>query len=303
MQIILASAKTMNDKVKSSPGISLSLPRFQNEAESFARDMAQYSAETIAEMLGCSQQIAAQNRIRYMKFYEDSPKLPAILAYHGQAYKHLKAASKREESKACFGSPKREQARLKDKAASKREESKACYGSPKREQARLKAKAETLNVDDLNYSQGKLWITSFLYGLLRPLDAILPYRMEGNVELPSGEGQNMFGFWKSRLTDVLIEAVKADGGTLIHLATEEYQHLFDWQRVRKEVRIVQPLFYVRKGSALKIQAVWAKTCRGAMTRFIIENRIDKPEDLCAFGYEGFTYEPKLGEADFPHFVK
>ena len=123
------------------------------------------------------------------------------------------------------------------------------------------------------------------------------------MELPSGEGQNMFAFWKSRLTDMLIDAVKADGGTLVHLATEEYQHLFDWQRVRKEVRIVQPLFYIRKGSELKIQAVWAKTCRGAMTRFIIENRIDNPEDLCAFGYEGFIYEPTLGEPDYPHFIK
>ena len=124
----------------------------------------------------------------------------------------------------------------------------------------------------------------------------------------------MFGFWKSRLTDILIDSVKADGGTLVHLATEEFQHLFDWQRVRKEVRIVQPLFYVRKGSELKIQAVWAKTCRGAMTRFIIENRIDKPEDLYAFSYEGFTYEPTLGELGpmgrlpeqepaYPHFIK
>ena len=253
MQIILASAKIMNDKLKSVPCVSLSLPRFKNEAQAFAKDMAQYSTETIAEMLGCSQQIAVQNRMRYLRFFEDSTKLPAILAYHGQAYKHLKA--------------------------------------------------ETLNVDDLTYSQGKLWITSFLYGLLRPLDGILPYRMEGNVELPSGEGQNLFGFWKNRLTDILIEAVKADGGTLVHLATEEYQHLFDWQRVRKEVRIVQPLFYVRKGTELKIQTVWAKTCRGAMTRFIIENRIDNPEDLCAFGYEGFTYEPTLGEPDYPHFIK
>ena len=86
-------------------------------------------------------------------------------------------------------------------------------------------------------------LTSFLYGLLRPLDGILPYRMEGNVELPNGEGQNLFGFWKNRLTNILIEAVKADGGTLVHLATEEYQHLFDWQRVRKEIRVIQPLFY------------------------------------------------------------
>ena len=138
--------------------------------------------------------------------------------------------------------------------------------------------------------------------------------MEGHVELPSGAGQDMFGFWKSRLTDVLIDAVKADDGILIHLSTEEYQHLFDWQRVRKEVRIIQPLFYVRRGKDLKIQAVWAKTCRGAMTRFIIENRIDKPEDLCAFSYEGFAYDPKPGalglmgrlpeqEPDYPHFIK
>ena len=253
MQIILASAKIMHDRLKSVPEISLSLPRFQNEAQAFARDMAQYSTETIAEMLDCSRQIAAQNRVRYMRFFEDAPKLPAILAYHGQAYKHLKA--------------------------------------------------ETLTADELNYSQGKLWITSFLYGLLRPLDGILPYRMEGNVELPSGEGQNMFGFWKNRLTDVLIGSVKADDGILIHLATEEYQHLFDWQRVRKEIRVIQPLFYVRKGNNLKIQAVWAKTCRGAMTRFIIQNRITNPDDLAAFSYEGFEYEPKLGEPNYPHFIK
>ena len=176
MQIILASAKIMKDKVKSLSDINLSIPRFQSEAECFARDMAQYSAETIAEILSSSQQIAVQNRLRYLQFFDEVPKLPAILAYHGQAYKHLKA--------------------------------------------------ETLSVDDLNYAQGKLWITSFLYGLLRPLDAILQYRMEGHVELPSGEGQNMFGFWKSRLTDNLIDAVKADDGVLIHLATEEYQHLF-----------------------------------------------------------------------------
>ena len=69
MQIILASAKIMNDKLKSVPDVSLSTPRFQKEAESFARDMAQYPAETIAEMLGCSQQIAAQNKLRYSPCY------------------------------------------------------------------------------------------------------------------------------------------------------------------------------------------------------------------------------------------
>ena len=265
MQILLASAKIMNDrsatkgdacqskKVSVHPDIILSTPAFRKEAESFARDMAQYSTETIAEMLGCSHQIAAQNQLRFMRFFEEMESLPAILAYHGQAYKHLKA--------------------------------------------------ETLKAKDLQFAQQKLWITSILYGLLRPLDGILPYRMEGHIELPSSENQNMFGFWKGRLTDMLIESVKADDGILIHLATEEYQHLFDWQRVRKEVHIIQPLFYVRKGNDLKMQAVWAKTCRGAMTRFIIENRIAIPEHLNTFSYEGFTYNPALGEPDYPHFIK
>ena len=69
------------------------------------------------------------------------------------------------------------------------------------------------------------------------------------------------------------------------------------------VRIIHPLFYVRKNGNLKIQAVWAKTCRGAMTRFIIANHINTPERLKDFSYEGFVYEPELGEEAFPHFVK
>ena len=132
MQILLASAKIMNDKVNVLPDFTMSTPAFRKEAESFARDMAQYSTETIAEMLGCSHQIAAQNRLRFMRFFEEMETLPAILAYHGQAYKHLKA--------------------------------------------------ETLKAEDLQFAQQRLWITSFLYGLLRPLDGILPYRMEGHVE-------------------------------------------------------------------------------------------------------------------------
>ena len=88
MQILLASAKIMNDrsatkgdacqskKVNVLPDITLSTPAFLKEAESFARDMAQYSTETIAEMLGCSHQIAAQNRLRFMRFFEDMDDVP-----------------------------------------------------------------------------------------------------------------------------------------------------------------------------------------------------------------------------------
>lgn len=253
MHIILASAKIMHDQLKAVPNVDTTMPRFINEAQSFAANMASYPIETIAHMLGCSQAIATQNKLRFMRHLEHHPNMPAILAYHGQAYKHLKA--------------------------------------------------ETLTVNQLNFAQQHLSIMSFLYGMLRPLDGILPYRMEGGVELPSGEGKNMFGFWKSRLTDVLINSIKADDGVLIHLATEEFQHLLNWQRVSSEVRIVQPLFYVKKGNALKMQAVWAKTCRGAMTRFIVENQISNPSLLKTFSYEGFHFDPSLGDNNHPHFVK
>lgn len=98
--------------------------------------------------------------------------------------------------------------------------------------------------------------------------------------------------------------VKADDGILLHLSTEEYEHLFDWKRVCKEVTVVQPLFYVRqKDGRLKMQAVWAKSCRGAMVRFILNNRLVTPKELSAFNYEGFEFAPLLGDANNPHFVR
>ena len=148
-----------------------------------------------------------------------------------------------------------------------------------------------------------LWITCFLYGLLRPMDAVVPYRMEHCVRLEATDERPVNQFWKDKLTDVLIESVKADDGVLIHLSTEEYEHLFDWRKVKQEVKVVQPLFYVRTSKGLKMQAVWAKSCRGAMVRFILQNRLLVPEELHAFSYEGFEYQPQLGEEAFPHFVR
>ena len=94
-------------------------------------------------------------------------------------------------------------------------------------------KAHEYSQEDFSYADKHLWITSFLYGLLRPLDLIHPYRLEGKAKLPSAEGKNMFAYWKPLLTDLLIEAVHADDGILVHLATEEFQHLFDWKRLQK----------------------------------------------------------------------
>ena len=159
--------------------------------------------------------------------------------------------------------------------------------------------ANHLSSDDFLYAQHHLWITSFLYGLLRPLDMIHPYRMEGKVEL---DGKTMFKHWKPMLTDLLIDSVKSDDGILVHLATEEMQHLFDWKKVLKEVAVIQPQFLVMKNGKLKSVTVYAKSCRGAMTRFIIKNRLVTPNDLSKFEYEGFEFKPDYGDSNHPHFI-
>ena len=249
MQILLANAKIMFQKSEVKP---LTEPRFQQTANILAADMAGLSVEELSQELDCNRKLAAENWHRYQNFFS-AEKMPALLAYNGQAYKHLRAASLSQEA--------------------------------------------------LSFGQDHLWITCFLYGLLRPLDGIVPYRMEHCVKLPSTHYVPINQYWKDKLTDLLIDSVKADDGILIHLSTEEYEHLFDWKRVRKEDAVIQPLFYVCKNGDLKMQAFWAKTCRGAMVRFILQNQLTNPEELNAFSYEGFEYVPRLGETAYPHFVK
>ena len=250
MQILLANAKIMFDKAERKP---LSTPLFQSTANSLAAEMAMMDVEELARQLDCSPKIAAENWKRYQDFAV-AEKLPAILAYNGQAYKHLRA--------------------------------------------------KTLSDEALAFAQEHLWITCFLYGLLRPMDGIVPYRMEHCVTLEATGDKPVNQFWRDKLTDVLIDNVKTDDGILIHLSTEEYEHLFDWNRVCREVKVIHPLFYVRQSDGnLKMQAVWAKSCRGAMVRFILNNRLLTPQELTAFSPEGFEYAPHLGEEAFPHFIR
>lgn len=250
MQILLANAKIMFEKADRIP---VSVPLFQSTANILAAEMARMDTEELAHQLECSSKLGAENWKRYQNF-TSAEKIPAILAYNGQAYKHLRAHSLCQEA--------------------------------------------------LDYGQQHLWITCFLYGLLRPLDGIVPYRMEHCVTMEATNDKPINQFWKEKLTDILIDSVKADDGILIHLSTEEYEHLFDWKRVCHEVRVIHPLFYVRqKDGRLKMQAVWAKSCRGAMVRFILQNQLVTPEELYTFCYEGFEFAPHIGEENVPHFIR
>ena len=250
MQILLANAKIMYDRADREP---LSTPLFQSVADRLAAEMAQMDVDELARQLDCSRKLAAENWKRYQEF-SCADTMPAMLAYNGQAYKHLKA--------------------------------------------------NTLSSDAMEFAQEHVWITCFLYGLLRPMDAIVPYRMEHCVTLEATHDKPINQFWKDKLTEVLIDSVKADDGILVHLSTEEYEHLFDWKRVTSEVQVIHPLFYVQQADGrLKMQAVWAKSCRGAMVRYILKHQLSSIDQLQSFSYEGFTYSPRHGETAYPHFIR
>ena len=100
--------------------------------------------------------------------------------------------------------------------------------------------------EDFSYAQKHLLISSFLYGLLRPLDLIRNYRMEGYVKLPELGGVTVFDYWKPLLTDLFISEIKRSGGVLVNLASGEMKDLFDWKRVCQEVRVITPEFYALK---------------------------------------------------------
>ena len=238
MQIILSSAKLMNAVTKMEQN-KYTVPLFQNKAESFALELAQHSIEELKQELKCSTSLAQVAKQNFIDFFNQENKLPAILAYNGQAYKCLKA--------------------------------------------------HTLTNSDMEFANKHLWILSFLYGMLRPDNLIHPYRLEGKVVPEASCGRSIFDFWKPLLTDVLIDSVKADDGVLLHLSTEEYQHIFDWKRILNEVTVVQPLFKVFDGTRLKNITVYAKSCRGAMARYVLQNKITDPKRLIGFEYEGFTF--------------
>lgn len=149
--------------------------------------------------------------------------------------------------------------------------------------------------EDWDYAQSHLFITSFLYGLLRPLDAIRNYRLEGNVRLECNGGQTMFDFWKPLLTDFLIDCVRSDDNLLVNLASAEMKSLFDWKRVCDSVEVITPDFAVEKGGSTKTIVIYAKMCRGEMVRYIVKNRITDPMQLRDFKWNGFSLSEESGD--------
>ena len=146
--------------------------------------------------------------------------------------------------------------------------------------------ARSLNEKDLKFSQEHVRILSGLYGVLKPLDLILPYRLEMGTKMKNPRGNTLYEFWQSILPDrIAAETGKQHPGVLINLASNEY-----FKSIKPgsfPYQIITPVFKESTGSGFRNVTVYAKKARGLMLRFIIQNRINNPEYLKAFDEGGY----------------
>ena len=162
--------------------------------------------------------------------------------------------------------------------------------------------ADSLNADDLQFAQAHLRILSGLYGVLKPLDLMQPYRLEMGTKLKNRRGKDLYDFWDDRISQALNrELAEQDNPVLINLASNEY---FKSVLPRKlNARIVTPVFKEERGGQFKLISFFAKKARGLMSRYIIRNRLSDPQDLKGFDLEGYRFNASLSTQDKPTFTR
>ena len=152
--------------------------------------------------------------------------------------------------------------------------------------------ADSFGRTDLRYAQKRLRILSGLYGLLRPLDLIQPYRLEMGTRLSTPKGRNLYEFWGARLAEDLDAQLREQGGAaLVNLASQEYFRAVPRSSLRAPV--ITPVFKERKGRSYRVIGLFAKKARGMMARHIVRNRIKDVSDLTGFTDGGYRYAPEL----------
>ncbi len=162
--------------------------------------------------------------------------------------------------------------------------------------------ANSLDEDQLLLLQDKLRILSGLYGVLRPLDLVQPYRLEMGTKLKYQRSEDLYAFWKNKITTSVKDAITESGSNvLLNLASNEYYKSIDSKKLGAE--IVTPAFKDLKNGKYKMISFYAKKARGLMTRFVVENDIKKVEDLQAFDSEGYVFNPRLSKARAPVFTR
>lgn len=216
--------------------------RFAEQSQHIAQVIAQCPLESLQKQLKIKPPVA-QTLHEQMQTFDPSAGLPALLAYHGVAFKSL---------------------------------------AP-----------EQYHSEDWKHAQDELRVCSFLYGLVRPLDAISNYRLEGTFKLGEAKAETIFNYWKDSLTESLITDTKAQGGTLCMLASKEMQNLFDWKRICTELNVITPDFLIEEKGKRRVCSVRSKQARGHMATYILRHRWDSIEQIKTYAEEGY----ELAEED------
>jgi len=150
--------------------------------------------------------------------------------------------------------------------------------------------AQSLSLDDFEFAQGHLRMLSGLYGVIRPLDLIQPYRLEMGTKLKNGQGKNLYEFWGDQISQVLNED---ESEVIINLASNEYFKGVDKKSIN--AKIVNIAFKELKNDTYKIIGIYAKRARGLMVNYMIKNRLTDPELLKDFNVEGYQFRQTMSD--------
>lgn len=163
--------------------------------------------------------------------------------------------------------------------------------------------ARSLDGPAIAFAQDHVRILSGLYGLLRPLDAIRPYRLEMGTRWAPGRAKDLYRYWGKRISDALAADLEAEGsGTIINLASKEYWHAIE-SAPPKGPQIITVDFREEGPHGLRFNSFGAKRARGMMARYLCEHRIDRPEGLKGFDSDGYRYSAEGSDDTMWRFVR
>jgi uncharacterized protein len=226
-----------------------SQPQFAERSAELIDVLRPMSTGQVAQLMSLSSELAALNTARYAAWTPEHTarnSRPAVLAFNGDVYEGLQAAS--------------------------------------------------LDLDDLRWAQRHLRILSGLYGLLRPLDRLQPYRLEMGTALANPHGKDLYAYWGNALAQELNAlAAKDESPVIVNLASQEYFRAAQPKALRP--RVVECVFEDWKNGEYKVISFFAKRARGLMARHAIQQRVATPQGLQAFNAEGYVYAAKVSQPD------
>ena len=242
----------------------------------------------------------------YTKEFDVEPTAPAFLADSAKLIKELKTKEPKDIA-SLMG--------LSDKLAALNFDRYQSWSAAKKMSADSKPalfvfqgdvyqglQADTFNKKDISFAQKHLRILSGLYGELRPLDVIKPYRLEMGTKLKNIKGKNLYEFWGTKVQENILKELKSNKSSLIvNLASKEYFSVLG--KMPNDVNVVSPVFKDFKNGQYKLISFFAKKARGYMSNWIIKNRITDSNDLRFFNNEGYKFSKSESTETEPVFLR